>query len=166
MPELGLCATIPSVANSSSIPAVSSVANDLRERLTALGTELGAREASHIEELDRARQIARELHAAVVDALEGFHQSASAAGASHLQIETTEPALDQKHVRAMEFEVRRGRTVGIVTVKSRGEVTLVGPFRRGKNEGPCRSIAIAEETELRQALSEFLGRVVEEATAP
>ena len=166
MLAIGLCATISLVASSSSISVENVVAGDLRARLSALGAELGARESGDRESLERARQTADELHQVVVRALEAFHQSAAAAGSPHLRIETTEPALDQKHVRAMEFEVRRGRTVGIVTVKSRGDVTLVGPFRRGKNEGPCRSIAAEDQDELRQALSEFLGQVVEEASAP
>lgn len=166
MLALGLCATISSVANSSPVSEKSATDGDLRARLSALGAELGAREAGHAKSLDLARKRASDLHAAVTEALDAFHESASAAGAPHLRIEMTEPALDQKHVRAMEFEVRRGRTVGIVTVKSRGDVTLVGPFRRGKNEGPCRSIAAEEEGELRQALVEFLGRVVAEASAP
>ena len=41
---------------------------------------------------------------------------------------------------AVEFELVRGRHCAIVTAKSRGEVTLVGPFHKGKNEGPCRSL--------------------------
>ncbi len=159
---MGLCATIPGVAN----PTTDSVAGALRSRLAALGTEIGTREAGHTESLARARETAQALHGAVVEAVDAFHDSVRAAGAPHLQIEVSEPELDQKHVRAMEFEVRRGRTVGILTVKARGEVTLVGPFRRGKNEGPCRSIAVDDEAELQSALGEFLGQVVEEASAP
>ena len=34
----------------------------------------------------------------------------------------------------MQFDLRRGRHAAIVTVKSRGDVTLVGPFRAGKVE--------------------------------
>lgn len=166
MLPIGLCATISLVSNPFPSPAGKAAANELRTKLAALGTELGAREAGHAQSLEQARQTARELHQLVVNAVDGFHESATAAGAPHLRIEVTAPALDQKHVRAMEFEVRRGRTVGILTVKTRGEVTLVGPFRRGKNEGPCRSIALGEEAELGRALAEFLGRVVEEASAP
>lgn len=139
---------------------------DLRSHLEALGAEIGAREAGHRESLDRARDTATQLHAAVTDAIEGFHSAASAAGAPHLRLEVSDPALDQKHVRAIEFEVRRGRIVGIVTVKARGDVTLVGPFRRGKNEGPCRSIATDERAELDRALGEFVSSVAEEASSP
>ena len=139
---------------------------ELCERLGVLGGELGRREASHREGLERARGVAARLHASVVEAIEAFHRAAADAGAPHLRLEASEPELDQKHIRSVEFEVRRGRIVGIVTVKTRGDVTLVGPFRRGKNEGPCRSISVDAEAELRGALSEFLAQVAEEATTP
>ena len=140
--------------------------SDLRERLSALGAEIGRREASHRADLERARAVAERLHGAVVSAVEAFHASVESEGAPHLRLEVSAPELDQKHVRSVEFEVRRGRIVGIVTVKSRGDVTLVGPFRRGKNEGPCRSIAVEAEPELQSALTEFLSRVAEEAATP
>lgn len=60
----------------------------------------------------------------------------------------------------------RARHRAVVTVKSKGEVTLVGPFRAGKNEGPCRSFPFAEEAELDAALGDFLERFLEEAVAP
>ncbi len=140
--------------------------NPLRARLAALGAELGAREAQHRDQLEEARGTADRLHKSVVDAVEGFHEAAAGAGSPHLRLEVSEPELDQKHVRAIEFEVRRGRIVGIVTVKARGDVTLVGPFRRGKNEGPCRSIGVHEREELDRALEEFIGNVAEEAASP
>jgi len=46
-------------------------------------------------------------------------------------------------------------------------VPLVGPFRAGKPEGPCRSLPFdAPVEELDAALAEFLERVVEEAATP
>ncbi|MEN8182314.1 MAG: hypothetical protein ABFS46_07245, partial [Myxococcota bacterium] len=62
--------------------------------------------------------------------------------------------------------LRRGRHQAIVTVKSRGEVTLVGPFRSGKTEGPCRSFPYDAEEELHKALGDFLERFLEEAATP
>ena len=61
-----------------------------------------------------------------------------------------------------------------ITVKSKGEVTLVGPFRAGKNEGPCQSFAFEvggtsgaqDDGELESALGDFLERFLEEAAAP
>jgi len=66
----------------------------------------------------------------------------------------------------VEFELRRGRHRAIVTAKSRGEVTLVGPFRAGKVEGPCKSFPLEAQEELHLALGEFLEQFVEEAATP
>ena len=74
--------------------------------------------------------------------------------------------LDEKHVRAIEFEVRRGRHAGVVTVKSRGDVTLVGPFRTGKTEGPCRTFPWDAKDDICNALGDFLLRFLEEAATP
>jgi hypothetical protein len=81
-------------------------------------------------------------------------------------VEVGELRVDDKHLRAMEFELRRGRHRAIVTAKSRGEVTLVGPFRAGKAEGPCKSFPFEAPEELRRALGDFLERFVEEAATP
>jgi hypothetical protein len=53
-----------------------------------------------------------------------------------------------------------------VTVKAKGEVTLVGPFRSGKTEGPCRSFAFSAEEDLADALGDFLESFLEAAAAP
>jgi hypothetical protein len=98
--------------------------------------------------------------------LEGFREGALAAGAPHLDIELGELRLDDKHVRAVEFDLARGRQRAIVTVKARGEVTLVGPFHAGKNEGPCESFPFSAEDELRKALGDFLERFLAEAATP
>jgi hypothetical protein len=74
--------------------------------------------------------------------------------------------LDDKHVRAIAFDVRRGRHAGVVTVKSRGEVTLVGPFRSGKTEAPCRTFPWDAQDDIDGALGDFLLRFLEEAVTP
>jgi hypothetical protein len=51
-------------------------------------------------------------------------------------------------------------------VKSRGEVTLVGPFRDGKTEGPCKSFPFDAESELHDALGDFLEAFLEDAATP
>jgi len=114
------------------------------------------------------------LHEQVGTALDAFHAALDQAGAPQLRIELSAPRLDEKHVRAWEFELRRGRHAGLVVVKSRGEVTFVGPFRTGKAEGPCRSlpvdlaspVAAPSAPELGAALATFLEQLVEEAAAP
>lgn len=138
----------------------------LQDTLKTLGQELGGREAKHRDALARAEGVARTLHASVSEAAAAFREAAGEAGSPHLSLDVSAPVLDQKHVRAYEFEVRRGRTVGIVTAKVKGEVTLVGPFRRGKNEGPCRSFSSDADAELYSALEAFLLQLAEEANSP
>jgi hypothetical protein len=124
------------------------------------------REAEHADALAEAWREARRVHAWVADALDGLHAALSEHGSPHLRIELGEPRLDEKHVRAVQFELTRGRTVALVTVKSRGDVTLVGPFRAGKTEGPCQSVAWTEGSALETALQSFLERFLEEAMTP
>lgn len=137
-----------------------------RKRLAELGRSVGEREASHRPGLDRAREVAEGLRGVVCQALEAFQAAAAEAGADHLRLEVSPLRLDDKHVRAVEFDLYRGRYAGIVTVKSRGEVTLVGPFQRGKQEGPCRSFPFSANDELQSGLEEFLERFAEEASTP
>jgi hypothetical protein len=143
-----------------------SSATDLRARLAAVGASLGAREAAHGASLAEARKRCEGLHALVSDAVGAFHDAVGAAGASHLAVAVGPVRLDEKHVRAIEFDVRRGRHTGLVIVKARGEVTLVGPFRTGKNEGPCRTFPWDADADIRGALGDFLERFLEEASAP
>jgi hypothetical protein len=138
----------------------------LEARLEELGRSLGEREAAHAEALEVARAVARRLRDSVESALERFHAGAAKAGADHLKIELGPLRLDEKHVRAVEFDVTRGRHRAIFTVKSRGDVTLVGPFHKGKTEGPCRSFPIEAVDEIENALGDFLTRFLEEATSP
>lgn len=146
--------------------SVSSSGSGLGSRLAQLGRSLGEREAEHREGLDAARSCAEQLRGLVLAALERFHWAAAEAGAPHLRIGVGEVRVDDKHLRAVEFDLQRGRYKAIVTAKSRGEVTLVGPFRVGKPEGPCLSFPFDAEAELSGALEDFLARFVEEAATP
>jgi hypothetical protein len=139
---------------------------DLGRRLEELGRALGEREAAHAEGLATARACAEKLRAEIEAPLERFHRAAAGAGAPHLHVALSEIRIDDKHLRAVEFNLCRGRHKAVVTVKSRGEVTLVGPFRIGKDEGPCLSFPVTAAEELRQALASFLERFLEEAAAP
>ena len=138
----------------------------LGARLEALGRKLGAREAEHREALERARACAEKIHGAVAEAVERFHSGAASTGAPHLRVDVSEIRVDDKHVRALEFDLLRGRHKAVVIVKARGEVTLVGPFHLGKTEGPCISFPFDAEAEIREALGSFLERFAEEAAAP
>ena len=74
--------------------------------------------------------------------------------------------IDDKHLRSVEFELWRGRYRAIVTAKSRGDITFVGPFQSGKTEGPCKSFPIDARDEVSGALVSFLESFLEEAATP
>jgi hypothetical protein len=136
------------------------------DRFQRLGREIGEREHAHAEDLAFARRCIEELRSAVAALIDEFHLAARASGAGHLEIEVSEIRTDDKHLRAVEFEIVRGRHCAIFTAKSRGEVTLVGPFRKGKNEGPCRSFPFDAGSELRDAVGGFLEEFLEAAATP
>jgi hypothetical protein len=142
------------------------MSQSLRDRMRALGQELAAREAEHRAALDEARQRAARLRAEVAEALAGWREALDAMGAPQLAVVLGELRPDDKHVRAVEFDVTRGRHRALVTVKARGDVTLVGPFHAGKTEGPCKSFPFAAEDEMRNALGDFLERFLSEAATP
>jgi len=138
----------------------------LTARLAMLGRALGAREAEHREGLERARKCVEELRVEVSGALGAFHRAAADSGGPHLQVEISPVRTDDKHLRSVEFELWRGRYRAIVTAKSRGDVTFVGPFQSGKTEGPCKSFPIDARDEVSGALASFLESFLEEAATP
>jgi hypothetical protein len=138
----------------------------LRDRLRELGRELSAREAEHGAALAEAQRQAASLRGEVVEALAGWQQAVEAGGTPQLAVRIGELRPDDKHVRAVEFDLTRGRHRAIVTVKARGDVTLVGPFHAGKTEGPCKSFPFSAEEEIRKALGDFLERFLSEAATP
>jgi len=139
---------------------------DLGERLARLGRALAEREAEHADGMAEARAFLEKLRARVEAALERFHRAAGGAGAPHLRVALGELRLDDKHLRSVQFDLARGRYRAIVTAKSRGDVTLVGPFQAGKQEGPCRTFPMDAAPELDSALGEFLEHFLEEAATP
>ena len=139
---------------------------DFGDRFERLGRTLGEREAEHARKIEEARACVEKLRVTVASALEDFHCAARAAGSLHLEIGLSDVRIDDKHVRAVEFELSRGRHRAIVTAKSRGELTLVGPFRKGKAEKPCRSFPFGAHQELHDALGDLLERFLEEAATP
>jgi hypothetical protein len=137
---------------------------NLAERLASVGRDLAAREAAHTDALTAARTKAEELHAQAAAAIDAYHGAIE--NAPQLTVRLGDPKIDDKHLHAFEFDVRRGRHRAIVVVKSRGDVTMVGPFRMGKTEGPCRSIAFAETDELDRGLGELFEAFLHEAASP
>jgi hypothetical protein len=138
----------------------------LDEQMEGLGRSLAEREAQHAGELQAAGELARSLHAGLAGALDRFHAAARSGGAPHLEILLNPPRTDEKHVHSVQFDVARGRHRAIVTVKSRGEVTLVGPFKAGKQEGPCQTFASDSLEEIEGGLAQLLQDFVEVAFAP
>jgi hypothetical protein len=136
---------------------------DLGDRFERLGQALREREAEHAGDLAGARACAARVHAAVAKAIADFN---AAAALPQLAVELGEIRADDKHVRAVEFDIVRGRHRAIITAKSRGDVTLVGPFHRGKTEGPCRSFPFDAGSELQAALADFLEQFLEAAAHP
>ncbi len=133
------------------------------ERMAALGKRVGSREAAHGESIDRARAKAEALREEMLRGIDTFNAAAAKEGASHLRIEVSPVRLDDKRIRAYEFEICRGRHCGVVVAKARGELTLVGPFRKGKSEGPCRSFPFEKEEDFVQAMGDFLEAFIDEA---
>lgn len=144
-----------------------SESNDLQARLLSIGRRIGEREAAHSQGLVQARERAGRLYTQVAAGLEHFRKAVREAGAEHLvDVELGPPRLDEKHVRAIEFELARGRTRALVVVKSRGDITLVGPFQTGKAEGPCKRFAPEAESDIQAALGDFLEEFLEAAATP
>jgi hypothetical protein len=137
----------------------------LNDRIEAIAHDLAKREATHSEAIVRARRKAEELHGRVESAISQFNQ-AVAKSVPYLRVEVTSPRVDDKHLHAVEFDLERGRHRAVITVKSKGEVTLVGPFRAGKKEGPCRSFPVDADEEIDDALGDFLELFLQEAASP
>ena len=137
----------------------------LKERIEAIAHHVADREGAHLENMIVARAKAEALHGYVADAIGRFNEIL-VESVPYLRIEVSPPRVDDKHLHAIEFNLERGRHRAVVTVKSKGEVTFVGPFRSGKKEGPCRSFPLREAEEIEDALGDFVERFLEAATSP
>lgn len=134
-------------------------------RLIALGRDLVERESQQKDRMTAAQDCAVLLHGCVSKSLDRFNETVRPE-APQLVVSLSDPRIDDKHLHAVQFELARGRHRAIVTVKSRGEVTLVGPFRTGKTEGPCRTFPSDAESEIETALGDFLIEFIQEAASP
>ena len=135
------------------------------EQFRKLARELAERDREIPAGLETALLIAQEVRARALAAVEAFSREALAGGVPHLaniEVGAVEP--DEKHVDALQVMIRRGRWEVVCVAKSRGVVTLVGPYQRGKNEGPCETLAGRGDA-LDRALDERLLALLQEATA-
>lgn len=137
----------------------------LSDRVEALALSLAQRERHHVEAIEKAHDRAVTLHGEVSAAIDRFNTVVSDS-IPYLAIAISSPRVDDKHLHAVEFDLERGRHRAVVTVKAKGEVTLVGPFRAGRPEGPCRTFAFDAEEDLNDAIGDFLERFLEEAATP
>jgi hypothetical protein len=138
---------------------------DLNDRIEAIAHEVAKREETHAEGIASANAKAKELHTRVSAAIDLFNK-ALAETVPYLRVEITAPRIDDKHLHAIEFDLERGQHRAVITVKSKGEVTLVGPFRDGKKQGPCRSFPFDSGDEIEDALGDFLEHFIQAATSP
>ena len=110
-------------------------------RIEEAARKVAAREAGREQARRQAREHAEWLRDRMTTLRARFVETASAAGVSHLDlIDITPVEPDDKSIRAFQFKIRRGRYEATIVSKDRGETMLVGPYKRGQDEGPCHPI--------------------------
>jgi hypothetical protein len=135
------------------------------QRFRKLAEELAQRDPGLSQRLRDARDAARSLRDAAFDALEAFRQRASEIGAPYLgNIEVSPVEPDEKHVDAVQFRISRGRIELLCVAIARGEgkMRVVGPFKRGKDEGPCAEAGL-RGAEVEKLLEERVDALLREA---
>ena len=136
--------------------------------IKALGREIGAREAQRSGPKREAHALAVKLRAELAEAVSLFVRTTVSEGADHMDVIAVGPVEpDDKSVRAFQIRITRGRYLAFVVTKDRGEVMLVGPFKRGEPEGPCHAIHLDEgpqaAAELEHSVELLLVRLIEQA---
>ena len=134
-------------------------------RFRKLADELGSRDPGLSLRLRDVREAARELRELAFEAVETFRERAAEIGAPYLgnlEVSPVEP--DEKHVDCVRFRVTRGRIelLCIAIAQGHGKVRLVGPFKRGKEEGPCADAPL-RGPEVVKALEDRIEQLVREA---
>jgi hypothetical protein len=137
------------------------------DRWRKLADELAARDPGLTQRLRDARDAARDLRALAYERIEAFRERAAEIGAPYLgQLEVSDVLPDAKHVDSVQFSVSRGRTelLCIAIAKGPGKVRLVGPFQRGKEEGPCAEAPL-RGPDVEKALEDRIEALIREASA-
>ena len=117
-----------------------------QKRFEQLAAALARRDRELARELEPVRRALESVRETLGTSVRTFVETARAAGAEHLahvEVGPVEP--DEKHVDCLQVKVRRGRWEIVCVGKTRGVVTVVGPYRRGKPEQPCRDHAFGAE---------------------
>ena len=134
-------------------------------RFKRLADELASRDPGLTARLRDVRDAARELREQAFEAVEAFRERAAEIGAPYLgnlEVSPVEP--DEKHVDCVQFRVARGRIelLCIAIAEGTGKMRLVGPFKRGKEEGPCADAPL-RGPEVVKALEDRIEQLVREA---
>jgi len=133
------------------------------QRFRKLADELAERDPGLAVRLRDARDAARVLRDA---AFEAYRRRASEIGAAYLgNIEVSGVEPDEKHIDAVQFRVTRGRfeVICVAIARAEGKMRVVGPFKRGKEEGPCAEAPLRGSV-VENLLEERLAALVREAT--
>jgi hypothetical protein len=135
--------------------------------IEALAQEIAAREVGRQEARRRAQDLAHRLHARAREALDRFGRAVREAGAPHLDLVGLDPVEpDDKSVRAFQFRIHRGAFTALVVCRDRGEMMLVGPFKRGHAEEPCHALSLDQgEGALEEAIDGLMTALIEQSYA-
>jgi hypothetical protein len=136
------------------------------DRWRKLADELAGRDPGLTQRLRDVRDAARDLRELAYEAVEALRERAAEIGAPYLGNLEVSPVLpDAKHIDSVQFSVSRGRTelLCIAIAQAPGKVRLVGPFQRGKQEGPCAEAPL-RGPEVVKALEDRIEALVREAS--
>ncbi len=109
-------------------------------RFEKLAEELAGQDPELPARLCATRVGAQRLRALAAEAVEAFRRRAGALGADHLtDLSVSELLPDEKHVDCLQFVLTRGRwrLICVAIAEAPPRVRVVGPFKQGKEEGPC-----------------------------
>jgi len=137
-----------------------------RARFRKLAEDLASRDPGLAERIGVVDDAARLLRDQAFHAVEAFRERARELGAPYLgnlEVSAVEP--DEKHVDSVQFRVSRGRfeLLCIAIAQDSGKVRLVGPFKRGKQEGPCHEAPLRGDV-VEKALEDRIEQLLREAS--
>ena len=145
---------------------MAAMAMDAR-RFEALAEDLARQHGALPRWLPGIREAAEALRGQAQACVEAFARRARTLGAEHLASVVVSPVSpDEKHVDCLQFSVERGRHVLLciaIANAEGGKMRLVGPFKRGKAEGPCGDHPL-RGAELEQGLEQRLLDLLRQAS--
>lgn len=135
--------------------------------IETLAKEIAAKEAARLPDRRKAEDLAHRLHGRARATLDRFNVTVREAGAPHLDLVRLEPVEpDDKSVRAFQFRLLRGAWTALVVSRDKGEVMLVGPFKRGHDEEPCHALPLERGTgAIEEAIDDLVTTLIEQSYA-